>query len=91
MALIKYAEVLKFAKDKVKEVMAPLRAHEMKKRAELEISKLECTIAEKEEKIQEVSSQYPIDFDQLIEALDDLDLTKRRLTQFQNIIEELFS
>jgi hypothetical protein len=91
MALPKYAEILKMAKDKVKELMAPLRATEMKKKAELEISKLECIIAEKEENVQNIASQYPIDFDKMIEAVDELDLTKRRLSQFQNIIDELFN
>ena len=50
MALIKYKDVLLLCKEKVKEAMAPLRAREMKKKAELEICKLDSAIAEKEQK-----------------------------------------
>lgn len=91
MALIKYKELLVFAKDKVKEVMAPLRAREMRMKAELEIAKLESTIAEKEQKIQEYASEYPINFDKLIDALDDLALTDRRKEQFSKIVNEMFA
>lgn len=91
MALIKYKELLVLAKDKVKEVMAPLRAREMRIKAELEIAKLESTIAEKEQKIQEYASEYPINFDRLIDALDDLELTQRRKEQFSKIVQEMFS
>lgn len=90
MALIKYKEILTLAKDKVKEMMAPLRAMEMKKKAELEVAKIEGFLAEKEQKIQEFASTYPIDFDKLIEAIDDLELTKRRKEQFLKIIDEMF-
>lgn len=91
MALLKYSDVLTLAKDKIKEVMAPLRAREMKKKAELEVAKLEGIIAEKEQKIQEYASEYPIEFDKLLDALDDLQLTERKKAQFVKIIEEMFS
>lgn len=90
MALMKYKEILILAKDKIKEAMAPLRANEMRKKAELEMCKLESTIAEKEQKIQELAAEYPINFDRMIDALDDLELTKRRHTQFEKIIAEMF-
>jgi len=90
MALMKYSDILVLAKDKIKEVMAPLRAREMKKKAELEVAKIEGYIAEKEQKIQEYASAYPIDFDKLIEAIDDLELTNRRKEQFEKIINEMF-
>lgn len=90
MALMKYKDILVLAKEKIKEVMAPLRAREMKKKAELEACKLDSTIAEKEQKIQEYASEYPIDFDRMIDAIDELELVKRRKEQFENIIEEMF-
>jgi hypothetical protein len=90
MALFKYKDILVLAKDKIKEVMAPLRAHEMKKRAELEIAKIDSTIAEKEQAIQELAAEYPINFDKMIDAIDELELIKRRQEQFAQIIEEMF-
>lgn len=91
MSLMKYKDVLILCKDKIKEAMAPLRAREMKKKAELELCKIESQIAENEQKVQEYASQYPVDFDKLIDALDDLDLIKRRKEQFETIINEMFS
>lgn len=90
MALIKYKDVLILAKEKIKEAMAPLRAREMRKKAELEACKLESKIAEKEQKIQEFASEYPIDFDKIIDAIDELELLKRRKEQFEKIIVEMF-
>ncbi len=87
----KYSDMLAMCKDKIREVMAPLRAHEMKKKAEFEVAKLDSQIAEKEQKIKEISSQYPIEFPALTMALDDLELTKRRKKQFEEVIMEMFS
>ncbi len=90
MALLKYKDILVLAKEKINEAMAPLRAREMRKKAELEACKLDSTIAEKEQKIQELASKYPINFDELIDAIDELELVKRRKEQFEKIINEMF-
>lgn len=90
MALMKYKDILTLAKEKITEAMAPLRAREMKKKAELEACKLESTIAEKEQKVQEYASEYPVDFHKMIDAIDELDLVKRKKEQFDKIIIEMF-
>lgn len=90
MALLKYKDVLVLCKEKINEVMAPLRAREMRKKAELEICKIDSQIAEQEQKIQELASNYPIDFDHIISAIDFLELTKRRKGQFEDIVQEMF-
>ncbi len=91
MALLKYKDILTLAKEKISEAMAPLRAREMRKKAELEACKLDSTIAEKEQKIQEYAAEYPINFDKLIDAIDELELTSRRKEQFEKIIAEMFA
>ena len=91
MKLLKYKDVLVLSKDEVQEVMAPLRATEMRKRAELEMCKIDSQIAENEQSIQEAASQYPIDFYSLIDLIDELELIKRRREQFELIINEMFS
>jgi hypothetical protein len=90
MSLLKYKDVLAMAKEKINEAKAPFRAKEMSKKAELEVCKLESTIADREQKINELSSEYPINFDRLIDALDELELTRRRKEQFEKIIAEMF-
>ena len=90
MQLMKYKDILAMAKEKIDEMKAPLRAKEMCKKAELEVCKLESTIADREQKIQELSSKYPVDFDALLDALDDLELTQRRKEQFEKLIGQMF-
>lgn len=91
MSLMKYRDVLISCKEKITEKLAPLRVNEQRKKAELEVCKLEGTIAEKEQKIAELASEYPIKFDKLLDAIDDLELTQRRKEQFERIIAEMFS
>ncbi|HLX54264.1 MAG TPA: hypothetical protein VKR58_10000 [Aquella sp.] len=90
MSLMKYKDILVLAKEKINETMAPLRAREMRKKGELEACKLDSTIAEKEQKIQEYAAEYPINFDKIIDAIDELELVKRRKEQFEKIIDEMF-
>jgi len=90
MKLTAYEKVLTFAKEKIQEAMAPVRAREMRKKAELEMAKIEGKMIEQEAKVQELSSAYPIDFDKMIAAIDELALLERRKKQFDKIIGEMF-
>ena len=90
MKMTPYAKLLKMGKEKVKELLATPRSIEMKHKAAHEVSKLDVKIAERENEIQEIGSEYPIDFDKLIRAQDDLALTKRRKKQLETIIVEMF-
>lgn len=90
MKLKPYKEMLKWSKEKVDEALAPIRAIKAKKQAELEIAKLEEKIATLEAKINEVCIEKDIDFNFLIERLDDLALLERKKKQFIKIIDELF-
>lgn len=90
MKLTPYKKMLKFAKDKKDELLAPIRANQAKKQAELEMSKLDEKIATAQTDIQEISSEHPIDFNKLIKSLDELALIERRRKQFEKIIKELF-
>lgn len=90
MKLTVYAKVLTFAKEKIQAAMAPVRAREMRKKAELEQAKIEGKMIEQEATIQELASAYPIDFDKMISAIDQLALLERRKKQFGNIIDEMF-
>lgn len=90
MKLGKYKELIVLAKEKVQEALAPLRAKEMHMKAHLEVAKLESEIADREQKIQEQSAKYPVEFEKLLDALDDLELLKRRRDQFSALINEMF-
>lgn len=90
MKLTAYEKVLKFSKEKIQEAMAPVRAREMRKKAELEMAKIEGKMIEKEAKIEELAGAYPIDFDLMISSIDELALLERRKKQFSKIISEMF-
>ncbi len=90
MSLMKYKDILVLCKEKINEAKAPLRAREMRKKAELEVCKLESVLADREQKINELSSEYPVKFDALLDAIDELELTQRRKEQFERVIAEMF-
>lgn len=90
MKLNAYQELLKMGKEKVQELLAIPRSAEMKQKALHEISKLDVSMAEQEGKISDIASTYPIDFDKLIKAQDDLALSGRRKAQLQEIVRQMF-
>lgn len=90
MKLTVYAKILKMGKEAIQEALAPVRAHEMKKKAELETAKIDSRLIEQDSKIQEICSAYPINYDKLLDALDERDLLSRRKAQFDKIIKEMF-
>jgi hypothetical protein len=87
---MKYTKLLKMCKEKITESLAPLRSHEMLKKAELEVAKLDSDIACKENLVNEAKSEYPIDFDKIINAIDDVELTKLKRERMEDIIADLF-
>lgn len=90
MKLPAYKDILKMAKEKVDDTLAPVRAHKAKKQAELEMAKLDEEIATQTAKIHETCCQKEIDFAALIKLQDNLALTERRKKQYQKILDEMF-
>jgi len=90
MILKPYKEILKMAKEKVDEALAPVRAAKAKKQAELKIAELDEKMATLENKIFEMCSSKDIDFDSIIKSQDEYALMERRKKQFGKIIHEMF-
>jgi siroheme synthase len=90
MKLTPYKKLIALAKDAQKALLAGPRAAEQKLRAQHEVSKIDVQLAEHEQKIQEVCAEHPINFDKLIQTIDDIALLERRKKLFGKIIEELF-
>jgi hypothetical protein len=85
-----YKDILKMAKEKIDESLAPVRANRAKKQAELEIAKMDEKMASQEAKINELCSTKEIDFEAIIKAQDEYALMERRKKQFTRIIAEMF-
>lgn len=90
MKLKPYKDILKMAKEKIDESLAPVRANRAKKQAELEIAKMDEKMASQEAKIFELCASKEIDFDKIIQAQDEYALMERRKKQFGKIIKEMF-
>ena len=90
MKLPAYKDVLKMAKEKVNDALAPVRANRAKKQAELEMAKLDEEIATQTAKIHEICCEKEINFAALIEKQDQLALTERKKKQYQKILDEMF-
>ena len=90
MKLPKYKDVLKMSKDAVKDVLVPVRASRAKKQAELEMCKLDETIAVKQAELHEACTQEEVNFSEIIEMQDTIALNQRKKKQYQKILDEMF-
>lgn len=90
MKLPAYKDVLKMAKEKIDDTLAPVRAMRAKKQAELEMAKLDEEIATQTAKITEICCEREINFSALIDKQDLLALTERKKKQYQKILDEMF-
>ena len=90
MKLKAYEKLLDMSKEAVEASLAPIRARSAKKKAELEIAKLEEKEATLESELTEICSVKDVNFERIISKLDEIDLAVRRKKQFTKIVEEMF-
>jgi hypothetical protein len=90
MQLIPLRQVLAMTKDKLKETMAPIRCAMAKMQAELEKIKIDEKIMRLQTTIQDKLIEEKIDFNGLIDTLDEIALMERRKAQFDEVIAQLF-
>lgn len=90
MKLPAYKDVLKMAKEKLDDALAPVRAMRARKQAELEMAKMDEEIATQEAKIHEACCEKEVNFAKIIELQDKLALSERKKKQYQKILDEMF-
>ena len=90
MKLPTYQDALRMGKDAINEMMAPAKARSAKKKAELEMCKLDERIASAQAEIHELCTTEDVDFGKIIDKLDDLALMERRKEQYEEILEQMF-
>lgn len=88
---LKYVDLIskKFA-DTVDAVKGVFTAKLEEKNLEMKIIQLQQTIAQHEATIATQKAEAPINWEALSEAIDDLELAKRRLVIYQTLQKELF-
>lgn len=88
--LLSYTELIAKAKEVKDEALAPTRSRSMRKKAELKQLELEEDMISLEAEIQELTAEYPIEFDKVFDKMDKYALKERRHKQFALLIEEMF-
>ena len=90
MKLLSYKEYLAMSKEKINETLAPVRAMKARKQAELKVAEMDEKIASQEARIQEYCTRQDLDFESILNSLDELALMERRKGQLVKIIESMF-
>lgn len=85
-----YEKLLSKGKEAIAALELPFKVRKEKKNCEMKILELEQQIAKDELTIQEQKSVHPIDWDKLVNAINQRDLNERKLKQLQTLEEELF-
>lgn len=90
MKLKPFAELIALSKEKLDEAMAPIRARQVKSKAEMEMAGLDADMLTKETEVQEMCCKKDIDFKALLAKLDEIALLERRKKQYSKVLSELF-
>lgn len=90
MKLLSFKECLKKGKAAIDEALIPVRVAQAKMQGEMEQLKIDEKIVGLEIKLQELTIAHPINYDELIETIDEIDLLTRRKAQFDMLIKDLF-
>lgn len=89
-ALQSYKNVLVMGKEKVSELLVPVRVHKAQKKGEFELAKLEEKLATCEATVHVHCTNNDLDFDALLRAQDDCALAERRIKMLKTLMAQLF-
>lgn len=90
MKLKPFAEMIALSKEKLDAAMAPIRARQVKSKAEMEMAGIDADILTMETSVQEMCTERDINFKSLLEKLDEIALLERRKKQYTKVLGELF-
>lgn len=90
MKLKPFAELISLSKEKLNEALAPIRARQVKAKADLEITQIDTRLLSHETEIQEMCAGKDINLPALIDKLDEVALLERRKAKFAEVIAQLF-
>ena len=90
MQLTPYEKLLGMTKEALDAVMAPVRSFTAKRKGRYEQAKLDERISSLELEVTELCSKKDLNFDAVLDKLDEITLLQRRKDQFDVIISQLF-
>ncbi len=85
-----YKDLISKGKEAIAAIELPFKVKKEQKNLEMKILELEQSIAKDELTIQEQKSAHPVEWNKLIDAIDQLALNERKLQQLQDLNIELF-
>lgn len=86
-----YKDLLKLGKDAIAEIELPFKVKREQKNLEMKILELEQQLAKDELTIQEEKTKCPVNWNSLIDAIDNKAINERKLGQLEELEKELFS
>lgn len=90
MELRPFKELISLSKEKLNEAMGPIRARQVQSKAQLEMSKLEAEILDRQTEIQEMCAEKEINLPALLDELDEIAILERRIEQYKKVLFQLF-
>lgn len=90
MQLRPFKDLIAMSKEKLDEAMAPIRARQVKSKAEMEMAQLDADLLTAETEIQEMCIDKDINFPKLLDKLDKVALLERRKKQYGKVLAQLF-
>jgi hypothetical protein len=88
--LTPFRKALEMTKAKIEELMIPLRVKQAKAKGEVEKLKLDEQIMSLEVKLREYTVETDINYNKILDALDELALLQRRKFMFDRVMSDLF-
>lgn len=85
-----FKEILAMSKEKIDEALAPIRARQVKAKADSLVANYEEELITIEKQITEACTSKDVDFEKLADLLDKHALKLRRKNQFTGIYSQLF-
>lgn len=85
-----YKELVALTKEKLDEAMAPIRARSAQAKAELELAKIDEKLISLEQELNTECAAKDLNFDRILDKLDEFELQERRKKQITNLISQLF-
>lgn len=86
----KYVDAITASKEEAAKSLAPARAKEQEAALGIEVAQLDLEVQTQQNRLAELTSAYPLNFDAIIEAQDEYALNARRLEQLKKLGTDLF-
>lgn len=85
-----FKELIALSKEKLDEALAPVRARAAKAKANLEVAKLDEKMMSLESDIHKLCAEKDLNFDKIVDKIDEYDLAERRRNQVEKLVSEMF-